>query len=264
MGLLIFIIKTINMKFNIPKIERQSILDQHSKEKNGHLITEAEEIETTTDITLLPIRGSEVNKNKLTSNQLIKKGTRLIPGSTNSNGVDTVILKSPNLSTEVFKFTYYCGKKKYILHNPGFSNQDKAEYDEGTMMTLLTWIEKNMCYKKTEDVAKANSDNKTVTDDTKTKQCALGCNERYPYYSVVCDGYSWKKTLNSWISEKGGGDNKETYRALRTSWCSGWRPGQTSQTPENLIDFIVPIFPDQKSLTQPEFPNAQNNNPTEF
>jgi hypothetical protein len=95
-------------------------------------------------------------------------------------------------------------------------------------------------------------------DEIKTEQCSLDCNSRYPYYSVECDGASWSETLNSWIKEKGGGKDKTTYKALRTSWCSGWRPGQTQ---ENLVDFIVPIFSDSSTTTTT---TQQINQPTVF
>ena len=95
-------------------------------------------------------------------------------------------------------------------------------------------------------------------DEIKTEQCSLDCNSRYPYYSVECDGASWSETLTSWIKEKGGGKDKTTYKALRTSWCSGWRPGQTQ---ENLVDFIVPIFSDSSTTTTT---TQQINQPTVF
>jgi len=111
---------------------------------------------------------------------------------------------------------------------------------------------------KTDEGTKTETTPTKSANEVKTEQCTLDCNSRYPYYSVECDGGNWTETLNSWIKEKGGGKDKTTYKALRTSWCSGWRPGQTQ---ENLVDFIAPIFSDSSTTTTT---TQQINQPTVF
>lgn len=169
----------------------------------------------------------------------LKKGTR-------GNRTENTIL--------VGGLKYQCGQVNDLLTKTNINNLFVTyNYTSPELIKTLKGVcgwtmssYRELLKKETETKTDGTKTDGTKTDDTKTTQCSLDCNKRYPYYSVVCDGGNWKSTLKSWISEKGGGENKETYRALRTSWCSGWRPGQTQGT---LIDFIPPIFPDSSTTT---------------
>jgi hypothetical protein len=159
---------------------------------------------------------------------------------------DTIGTRKNNIIT-IYPLTYKCGDA--ILTKTNLTNAVKSYiYNSPDLIKVL----KNVCswtmdsYRKlprksatTTKPAAAKSTKKKTVDYLKSEQCAKACNDRYPYYSVICDGGKWKSTLKSWIAEKGGGEDKETYRALRTSWCSGWRPGQTQQA---TTDFVAPVF----------------------
>jgi hypothetical protein len=157
-----------------------------------------------------------------------------------------------------------------IIENGTGSISNQISGSKYTADASLTSFIKQKCVKpkkeepkkeepaKEEEPVKKEEPTQKTAQEISDEQCSLDCNQRYPYYSVVCDGGNWKNTLNSWISEKGGGNDKSTYKDLRTSWCSGWRPGQTQK---NLVDFIVPVFSDSTTTTTTV---QQNNQPTVY
>jgi len=230
------------MKFIILELERQKILNSYKNINLRNILTE--DFVTTAEAKLMPTIGT-YNIGKTTQAIVsLPKNSKLV-----KDGKKINITPPEGLVT----WTYYCGSnpKIFVMNSP-FKMYNGAYYSE-FLAYLTPWLEENLCKEVKQEVKQEKETKQEVnTPPQKTakeisdEQCALDCNQRWPYYSVVCDGGDWKKTLNSWISEKGGGKDKTTYRALRTSWCSGWRPGQTQ---ENLKDFITPIFPGSETTT---------------
>jgi len=239
------------MKFIISELERQKILNSHNKiNQPGILI---EDTTTNYEITLSPTIGTANFGKQTQTITTIPKGSKLVKDGKKIN----IIVKD-----SLGGWTYYCGSKpQTFVMNSSLKSYNGAYYSEIGLF-LSNWMEENLCKETKEepkqDIKLTGTVGVTEKPPQKTakevydEQCSLDCNKRWPYYSVVCDGSNWKQTLNSWISEKGGGKDKKTYRSLRTSWCSGWRPGQTQ---EKLMDFIVPIFPGSETTTTTVLPD---------
>jgi len=237
------------------------ILHETEKQKKNGLIFEAYDSKTNTyktEATLVMYGDSYSSESGSSTKKAYKfsfpKGSPVFFTKVGSYTTDYITLDGGTMDGKKVGVTLNCDQGYFKYWDSGKFGYVTL-YDDGTMLpNFVSRMKKMFCVTNTTVKSNNTNINNKTDVDTQKKQCALKCEERYPYYSVVCDGSNWNTTLKSWISEKGGSDNKETYIALKTSWCSGWRPGQTQQT---LRDFVVPTFPGSETTTVTQNQNQE-------